>query len=80
MKIVNKIRGNSIKKPTKSEKINIKIVRKSLYAKEEIKIGEKFTNNNLKICRPALGLSPKNYYKFIGKKSERNFKKNQLIK
>lgn len=80
VKIVNKIRGNSIKKPTKSEKINIKIVRKSLYAKEEIKIGEKFTNNNLKICRPALGLSPKNYYKFIGKKSERNFKKNQLIK
>ena len=40
----------------------------------EIKKGEKFTHNNIKIIRPGFGLEPKDYKKIIGKKSYSNIK------
>ena len=45
---------------------------------KEIKIGEKFTKENLDTLRPGSGISLK-WYKIIGKISN-NYKKNQLIK
>ena len=65
---------------TKSEKKNLKIVRKSIYAKTNINKGEKFTFKNLKICRPAEGLKPSEIYILLNKKSKRNYKENQKIK
>ena len=72
--------GSYNKKITKSEKKNIVPARKSIYAKQDIKKGEKFSELNLVIKRPQLGIKASNWKKIIRKKSNSNFKKNQLIK
>ncbi len=77
---VETILGNDKKKPSQSEKKNIKIARNSLVANSKIKKGEKFTSKNLTIKRPGTGISPMNYYKVLGKKAVKNFKKDEIIK
>ena len=79
IKNVEVILGNKIKKPTKSEKKNIKIARNSIVADRDIFKGEKFTNKNLTVKRPGSGISPTNFFKILGKKAKKNFKKDQLI-
>ena len=72
--------GHSKKKPTKSEFKNIFFSRKSIVAKTNINKGDKFSEYNLTTKRPAKGLSPMKWKKIIGKKSNRNYKKEDLIK
>ena len=72
--------GSSIKKITKSEKKNIKIVRKSIVALKEIKKNEKFNFSNIICKRPGTGISPIFFKKIIGKKAKINFKKDDFIK
>ncbi len=79
IKNVEVILGNKIKKPTKSEKKNIKIARNSIVANRDIFKGEKFTYKNLTVKRPGSGISPTNFFKMLGKKAKKNFKKDQLI-
>lgn len=43
--------------------------RRSLFASENIKAGEAFTENNVKSVRPAAGLHPKYYNEIIGKRA-----------
>ena len=71
--------GNKIKKPTKSEEKNMKIVRKSIVAKKDIFKGEPFNFENLTAKRPGIGISPMLIKKLIGRKSKKNYKKNQLV-
>ena len=86
VKMVSSIRkfenmiGNGVKKLQKCEKENLKIARKSLVANTTILKNEKFTEKNLTVKRPATGVSSKNYFKYIGKKSKYNYKFNDLIK
>ena len=62
------------------QKIFRKIVRKSIVAKSEIKIGEKFCEKNIISKRPEGGISPLKWKKIIGKRSKYNFKgKNKLF-
>ena len=72
--------GTNVKKPTNSERKNISIVRKSIVASKNIKKGELFSNNNLTTKRPGLGVSPLKWYSYIGKKSDREYKKDDSIK
>ena len=72
--------GSGLKIPSQSEKKNIKVVRKSLFAFRDIKKGEFFTEQNLIAKRPGYGLSPFRLKKLLGKKSLRRYKKNQIIK
>lgn len=72
--------GSRVKRPSKSEIANIKIVRKSLVASQDIKKGEIFTEQNLTAKRPGNGLSPFKITKFLGKRSLKNYKKDQQIK
>ena len=58
--------GCYLKRLTKGEQL-IRRYRRSIYAIKNIKKGEKFSKNNIKIIRPGLGLSPNNYKKLIGK-------------
>ena len=86
VKMVSSIRkfenmiGNGIKKLQKCEKENLKIARKSLVANTRILKNEKFSEKNLTVKRPATGVSSKNYFKYLGKKSKYNYKFNDLIK
>lgn len=84
-KMVDKIRdieimlGDNKKQVTNSEMENIKIVRKSIVAKTIINQGEIFTENNLTTKRPGDGISPMMWNKYLGRKSKKNYKKDQPI-
>ncbi len=60
-------RDNFLRK--KIEKKNL-VYRRSLFAVEAIKKGQKFSNNNLKSLRPKIGLDPIFIKKLLGKKSK----------
>ena len=53
---------------TEKEKASAKF-RRSIYIVEDIKEGEEFTSENLRIIRPGSGLPPKFYDSIIGKKA-----------
>ena len=77
---IEKSLGNKNKTVTKSERGNIKIVRKSIVAKYQIKKGQKFTLNNLTAKRPGVGISPMKIKKILGKKSKKDYSENEIIK
>ena len=72
--------GNGIKKPTISERENRLLGRKSIVAYKDIKIGERFSEKNITTKRPGTGISPINFFTFIGKKSKKNYKRDDFIK
>jgi len=80
IRIVEKSLGDKIKKITKSEKKNIYAVRKSIVAATKIKKNEIFSNSNITCKRPGTGISPLFFKKLIGKKSVKDFNKNDLIR
>ena len=59
--------------PTEKEKASLKF-RRSLYVSKDIKAGEKFTAENIKIVRPGYGLEPKYLEKVLGKISKTDLK------
>jgi len=77
---VEKCLGRHEKKPTKSERKNIKIARKSIVASKAIKKGEVFELSNITIKRPGSGISPYMFKKILGKKSKKSFREDELIK
>ena len=79
IRVVEKTLGDKKKKITKSERKNIYIVRKSIVALTQIKKNEKFSNFNITCKRPGTGISPLFFKKLIGKKSIKDFNKNDLI-
>ncbi len=48
---------------------------RSLYAVEDIKLGEVITQKNLRSIRPGFGLHPKHYDQLLGTKATRNYEK-----
>ena len=71
--------GKSEKKITNSEIKNLKIVRKSIVAKKDIKKGELYTEDNLTTKRPAIGICPMRWDEMIGKISNKDYKVDDLI-
>jgi N,N'-diacetyllegionaminate synthase len=65
--------GSGIKVITKSEKQNIKISRKSIVAKINIKKGDIFSNKNITTKRPGNGISPMKWDLFIGKIAKKDY-------
>jgi pseudaminic acid synthase len=57
--------------PTEKEKASLKY-RRSIYVAKNIKIGEMFTKENIKIIRPGYGLEPKYYDELIGKNAKKD--------
>lgn len=72
--------GSGEKKPSSSEIKNIKIARKSIVAKKNISINELFTDKNLTVKRPAIGISPMKWHEVIGKKAKINYRPDDIIK
>ena len=77
---IEKVFGSGIKKPSPSEFENIKIARKSLIAKKNIKKGEVFSEHNLTTKRPGTGISPIEWDQYIGQNSNYDYKKDDFIK
>lgn len=50
--------GSGLKEPSNSEIANIKVIRKSLHYRSDIKKGERLTANNFICIRPGDGISP----------------------
>ena len=57
-----------------------KIFRRSIFATQNIKKGEKFTKDNIRVVRPGYGLAPKYFNKILNKKSSINILKNEPLK
>ena len=74
------ILGKNKKFVSKSERKNILIARKSLFAARDIEKGEKFSFNNLVCLRPGSGISPINIDKVCKHKAKKKILKGQLIK
>ena len=71
--------GSSIKKPSKSETKNIKLVRKSIVAKTKIKKGEILLEKNLAAKRPGEGISPMKWDSVVGTKATKDYNEDELI-
>ena len=71
--------GASKKTPTISEKKNMKLVKKSIVANQDIKKGEIFSEKNLSCKRPALGISPYRWKSVLGKKAKKDYKVDDFI-
>jgi pseudaminic acid synthase len=56
-----------------------KIFRRSIFATQFIRKGDKFTNENIKIIRPGHGLQPKYFNKLLNKRSVVNINKHEPI-
>lgn len=71
--------GSSVKKPSKSEMPNMKIARKSIVAKMDIKKGELLSENNLAIKRPGSGINPMRWDEIVGSIATKDYKEDELI-
>ncbi len=71
--------GSSIKKASPSEIPNMEVARKSIVASRDIKIGEVFSESNLTVKRPATGMNPMRWDEIIGKISQKEYLKDELI-
>jgi len=80
IKITEKILGKPIKKPNYLEIKIAKIARKKIIAKSEIKKGDVFSFENLTTKRAFTGISAVYFWNFIGKKSKKNYKPDEIIK
>ena len=59
--------------PTEAEMKSLQY-RRSIYVSEDIKAGEAFSPENIKVIRPGDGLKPSLYEYVIGKKARRRLK------
>jgi N,N'-diacetyllegionaminate synthase len=76
---IEKALGDGIKRPSASETKNKPISRKSIVAANPIKAGESFTNKNLTVKRPGIGISPMRWDEVIGRSAIRDFEADELV-
>lgn len=66
--------------PVNDAEENYKTLRRSLFVVRDIKKGEKFTETNLRVIRPAYGLPPKYYDQVIGKRAMRDIERGDPLR
>ena len=76
---IEKALGSSVKKPSKSEKPNMSIARKSIVASCTIQKGEKFSEDNLAVKRPGNGINPMRWDEIIGSVAQKDYEVDELI-
>ena len=74
-----KLLGKNVFFRNKSENKS-KIFRRSIFTTKNIKKGEKFTKDNIRVIRPGYGLMPKYFNKILNKKSPVNISKDEPLK
>ncbi len=76
---IEKALGSEEKKITDSERENLCIVRKSIVAASYIRKGEPFTEKNLTVKRPGLGVSPMRWNEILGKIADKDYEVDEMI-
>jgi N,N'-diacetyllegionaminate synthase len=76
---IEKALGSSEKKPSPSESSNIKVVRKSIIANQNIKKGDLLTDKNIAVKRPGGGISPMQWDEIIGTVASKDYNTDELI-
>lgn len=76
---IEKALGDSIKKPSESEKKNIEIARKSIVASKFIRKGEEFNEENITVKRPGNGISPMKWFNVLGQTAKKNYSEDEMI-
>jgi|TARA_B100001971_G_scaffold38776_1_gene33872 N,N'-diacetyllegionaminate synthase len=76
---IEKSLGDGIKRPSPSEQKNISVARKSIVAAGSIKKGEIFSEKNLLVKRPGIGISPKSWNEVIGTAANKDYEEDDLI-
>ena len=71
--------GSSVKKPSKSEKPNISVARKSIVASKIIQKGDVLSEDNLTVKRPGNGISPMQWDDVVGTVAQKNYETDELI-
>ena len=71
--------GSDEKKPSRSEGLNISVVRKSIVANKEIKQGDLLTEKNISVKRPGNGINPMKWDEVIGSTARKNYNADELI-
>lgn len=71
--------GEGVKKPSPSEIENMAVARKSIVAACNIAKGEIFTEYNLTVKRPGIGISPMKWDEVIGTIAQKDFLTDELI-
>lgn len=77
LKLLSQILKDLSSKPKSNQQIdkNMKKLRRSIFAKKNIKKNERFNFENIETYRPKIGLCASNYFKIMGKKSKKNIGK-----
>lgn len=74
---IEKALGGNQKKPSSSELKNKKVARKGLYIKRDMKAGEILTEEDFSVLRPENQVSLYEYWNYLGKKTEREYKRGE---
>lgn len=72
--------GDGRKVPSLSEWKNRDIARKSIVAVCPIKKGAVFTEDNITVKRPGFGVAPMHYWDFLGKRADKDYFEDELIR
>jgi N,N'-diacetyllegionaminate synthase len=76
---VEKAMGDGIKRPTKAEAENGKVVRRSIVARVDIPEGTIITQGMLDTKRPGTGLEPRYIDMIVGRKAREHIKSEELV-
>lgn len=76
---VEALLGDDLKKPTERELKNRAVARKSIVAAQPIRKGESFTEENLTVKRPGLGINPMLWDDVISRIAPRDFQPDEMI-
>jgi len=71
--------GDGIKRPSVNEQKNMQVARKSLVALTDIKKGDTFSEHNLTVKRPGLGISPMRWNEVIGQLAQKDYQADDMI-
>jgi N-acetylneuraminate synthase len=71
--------GDGRKVPAPEEIANRSVARRSLVATRAIRSGEPFSEANLGVKRPGNGISPIEYWAYLGKKADRDYAVNEAL-
>jgi N-acetylneuraminate synthase len=71
--------GSAEKKLTATEARNLPVVRGSLVAARDIENGAIMCMDDLTVKRPGNGISPMEYWNYVGHKAQRDYKRDDLI-